>query len=91
MRCSFQKNIIFITDFKLKMNESLYLPSKTKENHIFAKILVNERKEVSENENTMLNAWIQHRRHSLEECRDQLSSLTSITIDKNDVDQYIDH
>ena len=39
----------------------------------------------------MLNAWVEHRKHTLHECRNLLSVLQSETVDKEDVDTYILH
>jgi hypothetical protein len=57
----------------------------------YYRILIGERKEVSQHENIMLKAWMEHRRHSLTECRNKLSALESNPVEKTDVDNYIKH
>ena len=54
-------------------------------------VVLDERKEMSNAENIMLKAWCDHRRNSLNECKEQLKSLESVTVSKENIDEYINH
>lgn len=81
----------FITHIKKKILEQRKKISIVKEKISFYKVICEERKEVSDGENTMLTAWMEHRRHALQECRNELSTLSSATVDKKEVEAYIEH
>jgi hypothetical protein len=81
----------FITHIKKKISDQKKKMTVVKDKISFCKILCDERKEVSESEDVMLKAWMEHRRDSLHECRNELTALSSTVVDKKDIEEYIEH
>ena len=81
----------FIKQIKSKVSAQKKILEKHKLNLNRIGVLVEERKEMSNCENLMLNAWCDHRRIALQECRDELKTLEGKNISKENIDAFIDH
>ena len=74
---------------KISAQKKVLETHKSKLKHL--SIVVQERKHMSENENLMLNAWCEHRRSTLETCKEQLKNLEQQNVPRTNVDAYIAH
>lgn len=81
----------FIKHIKSQISEKKKLTKLLMEKVEIFKVIVDERKKISFEENTMLNSWIEHRRVTLQNCKDSLNDLLSLNVDKSNVDDYIKH
>ena len=83
--CAFTKYL------KTKISSQKKKLEQHKNNLMKLGVVLNERKEISRTENFMLNAWCDHRRKTLEECKDKLKELQSVNVSRGNVDDFINH
>ena len=80
-----------IKHFKQKISKEKNTLQKSKEKLKNLTIVIQERKAISYEENTMLKSWVEYRNEMLRGCKQQLNVLATQTVEKTNTEKYIDH